>query len=334
MRNGKIRGDFLERELKISASYVTKKYEMRKRKSKKGRKVSEKKKKRDFWALRGVSFEVFSGEAVGLIGTNGSGKSTLSNIIAGSSMPTTGEIIINGKPSMIAIRSGLKSDLTGRENIRLKCLLSGMSNKVIDELMEDIIAFADLDDFIDQPLKNYSSGMRSRLGFSISVHTDPDILIIDEALSVGDVTFYQRCVDKIFDFKAQGKTLVYVSHSLKQITKLCDKVLWIHEGEMKQFGPTEEVVEAYNEYVKWYRELSRKEQRAHKRAQKKERLNFDFDNYYKETVMQHPEADHEKLHQIFYPQQLSIKMGLVSKLLMLVIVALLIAIGIYYMAQI
>ena len=287
--------------------------------------------RKNFWALRGVSFDVYSGEAVGLIGTNGSGKSTLSNIIAGVSTPTSGEVTINGKTSIVAIRSGLKSELTGRENIRLKCLLSGMTNKEIDEVMEDILTFADLDDFIDQPLKNYSSGMKSRLGFSISVHNNPDILIIDEALSVGDDTFYQRCVEKIFDFKSQGKTIFYVSHSLKQITRLCDKVLWIHEGEMKQFGVTEEVTEAYRTYVKWYKELPKKEQRAHKRMQKKERQNFDFENYYKETIVQYPEIDQEKLHQIFYPRQIAVKMGLATKLAILIITALLISIVILYM---
>lgn len=327
---------FLSKEIKVSASYITKKYEMNKKKSNKINVTSSKTKKqgKDFWALRGVSFEVFSGEAVGLIGTNGSGKSTLSNIIAGISTPTTGEISINGKTSIIAISSGLKSELTGRENIRLKCLLSGMTNKEIDEVMEDIIAFADLDDFIDQPLKSYSSGMKSRLGFSISVHNDPDILIIDEALSVGDDTFYQRCVDKIYDFKARGKTIFFVSHSLKQIRNLCDKVIWIHDGEMKQFGPTEEVTTAYKEYVKWYKELPKKEQRKHKKQQKKERQKFDLTNYYEETTRLNPDLDQNVLHQIFYPSQESTKMSIVSKIMVISIIALLVAIGTYYMSQI
>jgi teichoic acid transport system ATP-binding protein len=325
---------FLSKELKVSASYVTKKYEMNKKKSKKVNIASSKDKnqRKDFWALQGISFDVFSGEAVGLIGTNGSGKSTLSNIIAGVSTPTTGEITINGKTSIIAIGSGLKKELTGQENIRLKCLLSGMTNKEIDEVTDDIIAFADLDDFIDQPLKNYSSGMKSRLGFSISVHNDPDILIIDEALSVGDDTFYQRCVEKIFDFKSQGKTIFFVSHSLKQIKKLCDKVIWIHNGQLKQFGPTEDVTSAYKEYVRWYKELPKKEQRKHKKEQKKERQNFDLANYYQETIGLNPELDQAALHQIFYPPQISVKMGIGSILMILFLLLLLFSIGTLYMS--
>ena len=319
----------LSNEIKVSASYVTKRYDMSKKKSN----HEDANKNNSFWALRGISFDVFSGEAIGLIGTNGSGKSTLSNIIAGVSMPTTGKIVINGKTSIIAIKSGLKSELTGRENIRLKCLLSGMVNKEIDEVMEDIITFADLDDFIDQPLKNYSSGMRARLGFSISVHNDPDILIIDEALSVGDDTFYQRCVDKIFDFKTQGKTIFFVSHSLKQIKNLCDRVVWIHDGEMKQFGNTEEVTTAYQEYVRWYKELPKKEQRLHKKGRKKERQDFKLENYYQETIATNPMFDQDELYQIFYPSQVSIKMGIESKLILIFTLVLLIGICIFYMLQ-
>ena len=317
---------FLSENIKVSASYVTKKYEMNK-------KSNDKEQRKEFWALRGVSFDVYSGEAIGIIGTNGSGKSTLSNIIAGVSTPTTGKIIINGKTSIIAIGTGLKKALTGRENIKLKCLLSGMSSKAIDGVTEDIIAFADLDDFIDQPLKNYSSGMKSRLGFAISVHNDPDILIIDEALSVGDDTFYQRCVEKIFDFKSQGKTIFFVSHSTKQIKRLCDKVIWIHEGEMKKFGSTEEVTDAYKEYVTWYRGLPKKDQRQHKKAQKKERRDFDLANYYQETIGKSPDIDQDALYQIFYPSQVSIKMGINTKLILLIVIALLFIIGAFYMSQ-
>ena len=297
------------------------------------KKSNNKKQRKDFWALRGVSFEVFSGEAIGLIGTNGSGKSTLSNIIAGVSKPTSGEIIINGKTSIIAIGTGLKKELTGRENIKLKCLLSGMSNKEIDEVIDDIISFADLDDFIDQPLKNYSSGMKSRLGFSISVHNNPDILIIDEALSVGDDTFYQRCLEKMFDFKSQGKTIFFVSHSIKQIKRLCDKVIWIHEGEMKQFGNTEEVTAAYKEYATWYKELPKKKQRMHKKAQKKERRNFDIADYYQETIDQNPDLDQNALYQLFFPPEESIEMDTNSKLIIAIIIVLLFIVGVFYMTN-
>ena len=312
-------------EVKVSASYVTKKYEIHKKKSDKTRAAFRKKKKGvDFWALRGISFEVMSGEAIGLIGTNGSGKSTLANIIAGSSVPTTGEIIINGKTSIIAIGAGLNGKLTGRENIRLKCLLSGMTNKEINDVMDEIIAFSDLDDFVDQPIKNYSSGMKSRLGFAISVHNDPDILIIDEALSVGDKTFNQRCVEKIYDFKAQGKTIFFVSHSLGAVKKLCDKAIWMHDGEMKIFGSTEEVIEAYSEHVAWYKKLPRKEQRLYKKSQKRERKILDMDNYYEDTIAgletSYSDFDPVKIKNMFYPAKSSTEMELSSKLLIATII--------------
>ena len=312
---------FLSKEIKVSASYVTKKYEMHKKKSDKTQATLKKNKKKnaDFWAIRGVSFEVMAGEAIGLIGTNGSGKSTLSNIIAGATSPTTGEIMINGKTSIIAIGAGLNKQLTGRENIRLKCLLAGMSNKEINSVMDDIIAFSDLDDFIDQPIKNYSSGMKSRLGFSISVHNNPDILIIDEALSVGDKTFNQRCVDKIYDFKAQGKTIFFVSHSLSAIKNLCDRVIWMHDGEMKQFGPTEEVITAYQEYVEWYKKLPKKEQLSYNIKQKKERSHFDIDHYYQQIISQlefsHSDIELDQIKNMFDSARLSNKMELSSKLL-------------------
>lgn len=301
----------MEKELKVSASFVTKKYSMKKSSSSNGKKVGT-----DFWALRGISFEVFAGEAVGLIGTNGSGKSTLSNIISGSVAPTTGKIEINGKTSIISIGAGLNSSLTGRENIRLKCLLSGMSNKEIDDIIEDIISFSDLEDFIDQPIKNYSSGMKSRLGFSISVHIEPDILIIDEALSVGDKTFNQRCVEKIYEFKEQGKTIFFVSHSLNSIRGLCDKAIWIHEGEMKGFGPVEEMADAYQEYISWYKTLPQKEQRVLKRKQKRERKTFSVKKYFEETVKAFPHWDPNELKEIFYPKKIEDQMSLSTKILM------------------
>jgi len=319
----------LEKTIKVSASYLTKKYDLGKKKSDKA-----KSKANNFWALRGVSFEVYAGEAIGLIGTNGSGKSTLSNIISGSSVPTTGHIEINGITSIIAIKSALRSELTGRENIELKSLLSGMKRKEIDEVMEDIISFADLDEFIDQPLKNYSSGMKSRLGFSISVHSNPDILIIDEALSVGDDTFYQRCVDKIMDFKHQGKTIFFVSHSLKQIKNLCDRVLWIHEGEMKQIGPTDDVIEAYRDYVQWYKALPRVDQKKHKKKLKKERKTFDLQAYYDSVKDEDSKFSQEMLKEIFFPKPTTMRMALSTKILILILLIALSIIGIYYMSQV
>ena len=326
--------DFLSKEIRVSVFCVTKKYEVNKKKKDRIDVFSSSKndKSNEFWALCGISFEVFAGEAIGLIGTNGSGKSTLSNLIAGMSAPTTGRMLISGKTSIIAIGLGLRKELTGRENIRLKCLLLGMTNKEIDKIMDDIIIFADLDDFIDQPLRNYSSGMKSRLGFAISVHQNPDILIIDEALSVGDETFYQRCIDKIKEFKSEGKTIFFVSHSNKQVRNICDKAMWIHEGNMKEFGPVNEVVDSYNTYVKAYKNLSKKEQRKHKAQHKKKRRDFILDDYYKEMIGQNLDMDQNELQSVFYPSTDSANMGLNSIMIVFVIVGFLVGLGIFYMS--
>jgi len=264
-------------DVKIRLCEVTKQYDFHKSKSDKLKSFFSFKNKTSapkFWALRGVSLTVGAGESIGLIGVNGSGKSTLSNIIAGVIPQTTGSILINGETSIISIGTGLKWELTGKENIVLKLLMSGLKNQEISDLMNDIISFSELGELVNQPVKSYSSGMRSRLGFSIAVYTNPDIIIIDEALSVGDETFYQKCVNRMMDFKAQGKTIVFVSHSLGQIEKLCDKTAWIHHGELKEFGDTKPVVEAYKSYTKWYKSLSQAEKDSYLETKKVERMSF------------------------------------------------------------
>jgi len=217
-------------------------------------------------ALKDVSFEVEEGTVVGVIGLNGSGKSTLSNLIAGVTVPTEGKVEVKGSAALIAISSGLNNQLTGLENIELKGLMMGLTKQRIKEITPEIIEFAELGKFINQPIKMYSSGMKARLGFAISVHIDPDVLVIDEALSVGDRTFTDKCLARVNEFKERGKTIFFISHSLSQISSFCNKVLWLHEGSVKQFGPMNEVIDAYKSFLKAYNAMSDEERRKNREA--------------------------------------------------------------------
>lgn len=266
-----------ERKVKIRVSNITKKFELMKTRSEKILNLfnfSSSKKNRDFWALKGVSFEVYAGEAIGIVGLNGSGKSTLLNIVSEIYPPTTGQLEINGDTSIISIGAGLKSTLTGRDNIRLKLLMSGLSNKQIKEVMPTIIEFSELGDFIEQPVKSYSSGMKSKLGFSIMAHTNPDIMIIDEALSVGDSTFAKKSFDKIREFKEQGKTIFFVSHSGNQVKQIADRVIWMHFGEMKEVGPTKDVMLHYEKWQSDFNKQSKIEREKYIVNNKHEQRSF------------------------------------------------------------
>lgn len=209
-----------------------------------------------FYALKDINFKIPVGEVVGILGTNGSGKSTMSIILAGISEVDEGEMVVNGEQALIAINTGLNQQLTGLENIELKGALLGLSKKRIKEITDGVIEFAEIGDFLYQPVKKYSSGMKSRLGFSINLCLDPDILIVDEALSVGDKGFAQKCIDKMTELKNEGKTIIFISHSLPQVRGFCDTAMWIEGGMLKEYGDIDTVCDHYAEYVDYYNKLS------------------------------------------------------------------------------
>jgi ABC-type polysaccharide/polyol phosphate transport system ATPase subunit len=203
-----------------------------------------------FEALRGISFNVETGKTLGIIGENGSGKSTLLKILAGISKPTIGEIITHGRISaLIELGAGFHPEISGRENIFINGIILGLSRKQIQDKYKEIVDFAELEEFIDHPVKSYSSGMYMRLGFSIAINVSPDILLIDEVLAVGDASFVPKCLDKINEFRRNGKTIIFVSHDLATVERICDDVIWLKNGKIEMRGYPKRVVDAYLEYV-------------------------------------------------------------------------------------
>lgn len=241
----------------------------------------------NFWALRGLSFEVQAGDVVGIVGTNGSGKSTLLNILSGVIPQTSGLLDLNGSIGVVAINEGLNWELTGRENIRLKQLMMGKSNDEITKAMPDIIEFSELGEFIDQPVKDYSNGMRAKLGFSIVTHNDPDILIVDEALSVGDQNFSNKALGKIREFIAEGKTIFFVSHDLKQVREFTNKVMWIQYGEMRDFGPTKAVADEYEAFTRQLDQMTEQVREKYVQQQKQNQQMFTIDQLSDQLAKEH-----------------------------------------------
>lgn len=205
---------------------------------------------KEFWAVKDVSFSVKKGETVGVIGRNGSGKSTLLQMICGTATPTDGEISVNGRvAALLELGAGFNVEFTGRENILLNAAILGFPEESMKERMSDVLEFSELTDFIDQPVKTYSSGMFARLAFSIAIHVDPDILIIDEALAVGDSRFVAKCMRRIKDIQKRGATILFVSHDVSSVRTLCDRAIWLNQGSLIEDGDVFPVTGKYMEFM-------------------------------------------------------------------------------------
>jgi len=205
---------------------------------------------REIEALQGVSFDVRQGQVLGIVGANGAGKSTLVRTLAGILPPTSGRIEVDGRVStLLALGVGFNRKLSGRENVVLGGLAAGLTRDHLANKYEDIVEFAELEDFMDMPMQTYSSGMYGRLGFSVAVNMDPDILLIDEALSVGDARFKRKSFEKMRELCTEDRTIVLVSHSMASIEELCDQAIWLHKGELRMEGEPDEVIDAYTTFL-------------------------------------------------------------------------------------
>ena len=200
----------------------------------------------EFWALRGVDLDIPHGSTFGIIGGNGSGKSTLLKVLAGILRPDEGTATVSGRLSaLLELGAGFHPELTGRENVYLNGAILGFTSKEIRRRFDDIVGFAELDRFIDEPVRNYSSGMYVRLGFSVAIHVEPEILLVDEVLAVGDHTFQKRCLDRFAQLKAEGRTIILVSHDLDMVGWLCEQTAWIQQGTLRAVGPSPGVIERF-----------------------------------------------------------------------------------------
>ncbi|MDH3688459.1 MAG: ABC transporter ATP-binding protein [Gammaproteobacteria bacterium] len=205
---------------------------------------------REFWALRDVSFDVERGDSVGIIGQNGSGKSTLLELISGTLTPTSGKLKVDGRvAALLQLGAGFNPEFTGKENVCMNAAIMGLSQSELDSRYTDILSFSEIEDFIDQPIKTYSSGMYVRLAFSVAINMDPDILVVDEALSVGDARFQRKCFRKFHELKERGKTILFVTHSTELINAHCDKALFLDHGKLREIGRPREVVHSYLNFL-------------------------------------------------------------------------------------
>ncbi|KUE90275.1 teichoic acid ABC transporter ATP-binding protein [Cupriavidus necator] len=205
---------------------------------------------RKFWALHDVSFEIKRGDTVGIIGRNGSGKSTLLQIICGTLAPSGGDVTVNGRvAALLELGSGFNPEFTGRENVYLNGQLLGLTREQVSERFSEIIAFADIGDFIDQPVKTYSSGMFVRLAFAIAIHVDPEILIVDEALAVGDIQFQLKCIERMEEIRKSGTTILFVSHALEQIKRFCTTAIWLDKGRVRMAGEANFISDQYRDVM-------------------------------------------------------------------------------------
>ena len=201
---------------------------------------------KEFWALRDINFEIMPGEVIGIIGRNGAGKSSLLQLICGTLTPSQGEVLVNGRiAALLELGAGFNPEFSGRENIFMSASIMGLSDADITERFDDIVEFSGIRDFIDQPVKTYSSGMYVRLAFSVAINVDPDILVVDEALSVGDGAFARQSFERIMDLKNRGKTILFCSHSLYQVEAICNRAIWLEKGEIKMIGDVESVTKSY-----------------------------------------------------------------------------------------
>ena len=237
----------------IRVDHVTKMYKLYDKPSdrlKESLGLTRKKCYREHFALTDINFDIVKGETVGIIGTNGAGKSTILKIITGVLNPTEGQVVVNGRISaLLELGAGFNMEYTGVENIYLNGTMMGFSEEEIDARLDDILAFADIGDFVYQPVKTYSSGMFVRLAFAVAINIDPEILIVDEALSVGDVFFQAKCYRKFEEFKSEGKTILFVSHDLNSISKYCDRVILLDHGRVIETGAPKEMVDLYKQLL-------------------------------------------------------------------------------------